>query len=142
MSALVKDKQSTTGLQGPPGVRGDTGDPPKLQTQTLISLEEDAEKLAVLEERQNNVKVLEREIRDVNEIFRDLATLIHEQGTVVDSIEANIETGDLNLSSGLDELERARRKASQRRHRKFIIYGIISAIALLFLITLFSAIFA
>jgi t-SNARE complex subunit (syntaxin) len=98
------------------------------QTQRLISFDQTAE-LDMLEERKNAVQSLEKEIRDVNDIFKDLAMLVHEQGEVMDSIEASIETGDLNLSAGLDELERARRKANKRRVRRLIMYSVLGIFA-------------
>ncbi len=45
-----------------------------------------------LQERERSIRQLESDIVDVNTIFKDLATMVHEQGEVVDSIEANVES--------------------------------------------------
>ena len=48
------------------------------------------------------------DIGDVNQIFKDLATMVHEQGEVIDSIEANVESAQVNVSQGNVELTSAR----------------------------------
>lgn len=44
---------------------------------------------------------------DVNQIFKELGTIIHEQGAVVDSIEASIESTSHDVEAGVQELSRA-----------------------------------
>lgn len=44
----------------------------------------------------------------MNQIFKDLATMVHEQGEVIDSIEANVEMAQQNVSQGATELRKAR----------------------------------
>ena len=45
---------------------------------------------------------------NVNEIFRDLALLVHEQGEVIDSIESHIEHAAINVEEGNKQLLRAK----------------------------------
>lgn len=45
---------------------------------------------------------------DVNQIFKDLATMVHEQGEVIDSIEANVESAQVHVSQGAGQLQQAR----------------------------------
>ena len=40
---------------------------------------------------------LEQDIGDVNQIFAELARIVHEQGDVVDSIEANVENAQIHV---------------------------------------------
>lgn len=44
----------------------------------------------------------------MNQIFKDLATMVHEQGELIDSIEANVETAQVNVAQGSVELQSAR----------------------------------
>lgn len=37
------------------------------------------------------IRQLESDIVDVNKIFKDLACMVHDQGSLVDSIEENVE---------------------------------------------------
>ena len=47
------------------------------------------------------------DILDVNTIFKDLATLVHEQGEVIDSIEANVESTHVRVQEGTEQLRQA-----------------------------------
>ncbi len=61
------------------------------QSKTQMLLEEEYN-IEQLQERERSIRQLESDIVDVNTIFKDLATMVHEQGEVVDSIEANVES--------------------------------------------------
>ena len=43
----------------------------------------------------------------MNTIFKDLATLVHEQGEVIDSIEANVESTHVRVQEGTEQLRQA-----------------------------------
>lgn len=79
------------------------------QQRQLFADEEDEEDLRRLQDKEAAINRLEEDIRDVNEIFKDLATLVHTQGEVVDSIEASVETAYIQVDEGVQQL----RKASQ-----------------------------
>ena len=44
---------------------------------------------------------------DVNTIFKDLATMVHEQGETIDSIEGNVESASIQVHEGTDQLRQA-----------------------------------
>lgn len=44
---------------------------------------------------------------DVNQIFKELGTMIHSQGEVVNSIESSVEYATVNVESGTQELREA-----------------------------------
>ncbi|KAF3337042.1 syntaxin-22-like isoform X1 [Carex littledalei] len=46
---------------------------------------------AIIEERDQGIQEIQNQIGEVNEIFKDLAVLVHEQGSVIDDIDSNIE---------------------------------------------------
>ncbi|KAA0183286.1 hypothetical protein HAZT_HAZT005692 [Hyalella azteca] len=69
---------------------------------------EQEEELRAIKERESQIRQLEADIGDVNQIFKDLATMVHEQGEVIDSIEANVETAQVNVSQGNVQLASAR----------------------------------
>ncbi|TFK01773.1 leucine-rich repeat neuronal protein 2 [Platysternon megacephalum] len=52
---------------------------------------------------------------DVNQIIKDLASMVYEQGDTIDSIEANIETASSNVESANEQLA----KASQHQRSRF-----------------------
>ena len=55
---------------------------------------------------------------DVNQIFRDLGTMVHEQGDMIDSIEANVENAQVHVSQAGVELSRARQYQVSIRYSK------------------------
>lgn len=86
-------------------------------TQAQIQDEEITEDdIRLIEERESTIRQLESDIMDINEIFKDLGLMIHEQGDVIDSIEANVETAEVHVQQGTQQLSRA--ADYQRRSRK------------------------
>ena len=87
---------------------------------------EEEQNLEYLQERERSVAQLEADIGDVNQIFKDLAAMVHDQvlsrtpektkcdndtmqGEMVDSIEANVESASIRVNEGADELRMAER---------------------------------
>ena len=73
------------------------------QSRTQMMLEEE-DRLKELEDRERAMRQLESDIGDVNEIFKDLATLVHDQGEIIDSIESNIESTAVHVETGAEQL--------------------------------------
>ncbi|XP_024296601.1 syntaxin-12 isoform X2 [Oncorhynchus tshawytscha] len=65
------------------------------------------EDLALIKERETNIRQLESDILDVNQIFKDLAVMIHDQGEMIDCIEANVESAEVHVDRGTEQLQRA-----------------------------------
>ncbi|KAJ0066240.1 hypothetical protein NL108_004141, partial [Boleophthalmus pectinirostris] len=74
------------------------------QTQEPGMTEEDLE---IIRERETNIRQLEADILDVNQIFKDLAVMIHDQGEMIDSIEANVENAEVHVNKGAAQLQKA-----------------------------------
>lgn len=64
---------------------------------------------ALIHEREQDLAVIERSIGEVNEIFRDLGTLVHEQGYMLDNIESNVSQVAINMEDATGELQTAAR---------------------------------
>jgi len=102
------------------------------QMRTQMMLEEE-QNLEQLQERERAVRQLEADITDVNQIFKDLAAMVHDQGEMVDSIEANVETSSIRVNEGAEQLRQAERWQNKARKKK-IILAIIGAIVLAIII--------
>ncbi|XP_058777473.1 syntaxin-22-like isoform X2 [Vicia villosa] len=60
--------------------------------QEVISLDNEISfNEAIIEEREQGIQEIQQQIGEVNEIFKDLAVLVHEQGAMIDDIGSNIE---------------------------------------------------
>merc|ERR1712066_663915 len=90
--------------------------------QMLMQEEYDIEQL---QERQRAINQLESDILDVNTIFKDLATLVHDQGEMIDSIEANVESTHVRVQEGTEQLRQAETYSNLARKKKFILGSIV-----------------
>ncbi|PIK34719.1 hypothetical protein BSL78_28457, partial [Apostichopus japonicus] len=79
------------------------------------------EDMDALVERENQLKKLESDILDVNQIFKDVASMVHEQGEMIDSIEANVESAEVHVESANTQLVKAREYQKKARRKKFML---------------------
>lgn len=76
--------------------------------QELVQLENEVVfNEAIIEERDQGIKDIQQQIGEVNEIFKDLAVLVHEQGVVIDDIDSNIESAYATTTQGNVQLVKA-----------------------------------
>ncbi len=55
-------------------------------------------------QRDQDIKQIVKSITELAAIFKELSTLVIEQGTILDSIEYNIETVSHNVDEGVKQL--------------------------------------
>ena len=80
---------------------------PEAQQQINLQIEEEVD-LDLLREREQSIKKIETDIVEVNQIFKDIAKIVHEHNEVIDSIEANVETATIHVNEGATQIARAR----------------------------------
>lgn len=100
--------------------------------QTTTQTTEEAiteEDLELIKERETNIRQLESDILDVNQIFKDLAVMIHDQGEMIDSIEANVESAEVHVDRGTEQLQRAA-YYQQKSRKKMCILAVVMSIVL------------
>lgn len=102
-----------------------------MQTQDQVTLSQ--EELQDLQEQQAAILELERNIVDVNEIFRELATMVEDQGEKLDSIEANMEKTGTKIQSATVHLKEAETSKKSLR-KKYIACGIVGLVLLVVLV--------
>merc|ERR1712136_444627 len=90
-----------------------------------------------LQERERSIRQLESDIVDVNTIFKDLATMVHEQGEIVDSIEANVESTTVRVHEGADQLRQAEMYKNKARKKK-VILSVVGVTILVILIAIIA----
>ncbi|KAI6206964.1 Syntaxin-12 [Aphelenchoides besseyi] len=99
----------------------------QIQEQRRLHLEE-------LKERHQALNQLETDINDVNMIFKDLARIVHDQGEMVDSIEANVEHATIHVSQGHTNVQQALHYQNKSRQKQLLI--LIFCCALVFILGL------
>lgn len=114
---------------------GDFRNVPAFSSEIQLQAEEEAmtaDDLRLIQEREQSIRQLESDIVDINDIFKDLGMMVHEQGEMIDSIEANVERTDQNISSGMQQLARAAAYQSSSRKKIccLILIGVLVAVAI------------
>lgn len=104
------------------------------QAQSFAQMDEQIN-LEMLREREQAIRKLENDIVDVNAIFKDLATMVHDQGDMIDSIEANVESAAVHVEEGVQQVAKARQHQEKARKKMFCLF-LIAVIVLATLITI------
>ena len=90
--------------------------------------------LEEIKKRREGVKMIERDVTELSEMFKDLRTLVDVQQEDIDSIETNVQQTKVRTEEGLSELQKA--EHYQRKARKktcvllMIVVGVLLAIVL------------
>ncbi|XP_062323997.1 syntaxin-7 isoform X2 [Osmerus eperlanus] len=87
------------------------------------------EDLQLIQERESAIRQLESDITDINDIFKDLGMMVHEQGDMIDSIEANVETADVCVQSATQQLAQAANYQSKSRKKMCILIVVLVVLA-------------
>jgi hypothetical protein len=96
--------------------------------------------VAILQERENQIRQLEADVLDVNAIFRELGLLVHEQGEVIDTIEANVTVAHDNVEEGREQLQRAARYQTSSRKKMCILLVCLVVIVAIIVIAVVIAV--
>ncbi|CAF4831461.1 unnamed protein product [Rotaria sp. Silwood1] len=113
-------------------VSGPTYD--QLQRQAVSSIEQEVD-MRALRERHEQLRELERNIVEVNELFKDVAKLIHDQGAVIDSIDEHIINTEVKIERGTRHIESSVGHQSAARCKIIILVTIlIIVIAIIILV--------
>ncbi|KAL2918024.1 hypothetical protein HK105_202438 [Polyrhizophydium stewartii] len=79
---------------------------------------------ALIAEREQDLVGIEQSIQEVNEIFRDLGTLVNQQQHLLDNIETNVDSVAINVEGAHSELRTA--NGYQERRQSFMCWIFIA----------------
>lgn len=91
---------------------------------------------AIIEERDQGIQEIQQQIGEVNEIFKDLAVLVHEQGAMIDDIGSNIDNSHAATAQAKSQLAKAsktQRSNSSLTCLLLVIFGIVLLIVIIVL---------
>ncbi|MCD7453440.1 t-SNARE domain-containing protein 1 [Datura stramonium] len=83
---------------------------------------------AIIEEREQGIIEIQQHIGELNEMFKDLALLVHEQGVMLDDISSNIESSHDETAQAAQQLTKAsktQRSNSSLSCLLLVIFGVI-----------------
>ncbi|KAK3029265.1 hypothetical protein RJ639_039505 [Escallonia herrerae] len=87
-----------------------------------------------IQERHDAVKEMERNLKELHQVFLDMAVLVESQGAQLDDIESQVNRANSFVRGGAQQLEVA--KKHQRNSRKWTCYGIILLLVIIAIIIL------
>ncbi|KAL3309950.1 Syntaxin-7 [Cichlidogyrus casuarinus] len=135
----MQEEQSKLAVQA--SMTRSQGAPDSDQDQLLMAQHEQTQELAISLQEQADMRSLEQDMLELNTIMQKFSTMVHEQGQMVDDIEANIEHTYTHVEAGNEQLITAVRHRNSRR-KKCIVCWCILAVALLILCIVLAIKFA
>ncbi|KAL6861282.1 hypothetical protein ACP4OV_016982 [Aristida adscensionis] len=111
-----------------PAIAGDQQDGlvESRRTQELVLLDNEISfNEALVEEREQEILKIQQEIAEVNEIFRDLATLVHDQHTAIDIVENNMETAAMETGKAEEHISEALVTQESSSSLKFLLLTVL-----------------
>lgn len=85
---------------------------------------------STIRQRTNEITNIAKSINELADLFRDMGDLVVEQGTMMDSIEYNLETVGREMRASVEELEIATKYQKNTGRRKCIFLLVLIIIAL------------
>eukprot|EP01129_Flabellula_baltica_P005518 TRINITY_DN2008_c0_g1_i1.p1 TRINITY_DN2008_c0_g1~~TRINITY_DN2008_c0_g1_i1.p1 ORF type:complete len:142 (-),score=31.56 TRINITY_DN2008_c0_g1_i1:22-447(-) len=92
---------------------------------------------ALIQERDIEIRKIQSQMQELNEIFKDLATIVLEQGEMVDNIGLNIRSAGKNITKGNKNLDDALRSSTSFKKKMCYVAILITILAGLGVIVVF-----
>ncbi|KAE8661232.1 SYP121 protein [Hibiscus syriacus] len=89
-----------------------------------------------IQERHDAVKDLEKNLRELHQVFLDMAVLVQAQGEQLDDIESHVNRANSYVRGGAEKLQTARNY--QKNTRKWTCYAIILLLLIILFVVLFT----
>ncbi|KAL3191583.1 hypothetical protein MRX96_059681 [Rhipicephalus microplus] len=114
---------------------------PAIFTQGIVMETQKARQtLAEIEARHNDIIKLEKSIRELHDMFMDMAMLVESQGEMVDRIEYHVKNAAAYVDTATQETRRAVRYQSKARKKKIIILVLIVVLVVILAIIIFVSV--
>lgn len=89
-----------------------------------------------IQERHDAVKDMEKNLKELHQVFLDMAVLVQAQGEQLDDIESNMQRASSFVRGGTQQLNTAR--VYQKNTRKWTCYAIIILLVIILFVVLFT----
>lgn len=87
-----------------------------------------------IQERHDAVTVIERNLKELHQVFMDMAVLVEHQGGQIDDIESHVNRANSYVVRGTAQLNEARKK--QKNTRKWTCFAILLLLIIIAIIVL------
>ncbi|KAL7612168.1 syntaxin-121 [Lactuca sativa] len=92
------------------------------------------ETILEIQERHDAVTVIERNLKELHQVFMDMAVLVESQGEQLDDIESHVNRANSFVRGGAQQLQVARK--TQKNTRKWTCFGILLLLIIIAIIVL------
>ncbi|KAH7699199.1 syntaxin 1A isoform 1 [Aphelenchoides avenae] len=106
--------------------------------QIFTGIQANARDLADIEARHNDIMKLEQSIRELHDMFVDMATLVESQGALVDRIEANVENTKDYVGTAVKETKQAMQYQKSAAKKKLAMLVCLSVVVGLLVLLVLS----
>ncbi|KAF9107464.1 hypothetical protein BGX27_008727 [Mortierella sp. AM989] len=92
---------------------------------------------SLIVQREDEIREIEHGITELNEIFRDLGTMVNEQGSMLDSIENNVTSISMSTNAASEQLTTAaihQKNARKKSCYLLLIVAVVTAVVMLALL--------
>lgn len=93
---------------------------------------------SLIEERDHSIAEIQQQIGEVNEMFQDLAVLIHDQGQQLQTVDLQIVNVAQRVQEGGTELVKAERSQRSARNKCLLLWLICGLVVAVLIIILFA----
>jgi len=98
--------------------------------------------LADIEARHSDIMKLENSIRELHDMFMDMAMLVENQGEMIDRIEYNVEHAVDYVQTATQDTKKALKYQSKARRKKILIIICLSVSLIIILGIIFGTVFS
>ncbi|EAL72628.1 t-SNARE family protein [Dictyostelium discoideum AX4] len=118
-----------------------SGDSKKIFEETILHTHLHTHALNALDyiqERHNDIIKLEQSIKELHQLFLDMAVLVHNQGELLNVIEDNINSAVSDTREGTQNLQEANKLHKKSRKKMYILLIIVSIVLVIILVPILS----
>lgn len=131
--AALEEEHAHAGEDG-----GQVGQQQSQEQLRLASQDEVDFQESLIVEREAEIRNIEQGVTELNELFRDVAHIVTEQGTVLDIIEQNVDNTRTDTRGADQELRSAARYQRNARSKACILLVIVAVIVTIILLAVLS----
>ncbi|CAF1060582.1 unnamed protein product [Rotaria sordida] len=114
----------------------ESGNPAVFTQGIMVETAQAKQSLADIEARHGDIMKLEKSIRELHDMFIDMAALVQTQGEMIDRIEYNVVQSENFVKAASTDTKKAVKFQSAARRKLFIIIGIIAIVIVILVIIL------
>ncbi|ORY77913.1 t-SNARE [Neocallimastix californiae] len=105
----------------------------KTQSTNQLQLMEENSTDQIISTREKEINEISKSINELLGIFRELQTMVIDQGTILDRIDYNIEQVDTNMENATVQLTKATKHQKKTQKKMMICLGILGVLLVLFI---------